>query len=64
MLRPAVDQSVDKFKRTHKGSIEAIVEHNVSDQGSKAGRSVPADEIGLSVRDWCPAMSVRLTWYR
>jgi hypothetical protein len=48
-MRPVVDQSVEKH--THKGSIEVIVEHNVSDQGSKSGLSVPADEIGLSARD-------------
>ncbi len=32
--------------------VEAIVEQNISDQGSKSGRAVPADEIGLSGRDW------------
>ena len=32
--------------------MEVIVEHNVSDQESKAGHSVPADKIGLNARDW------------
>ena len=36
-----------KFKR-----VEAIVEENISDEGSKAGRAVPADEIGLNPQDW------------
>jgi hypothetical protein len=39
-------------KHTFKGSIEVIVEHNVSDQDSKDDLSVSADEIGLSTRDW------------
>ncbi len=52
LLRHAVDQSVEKFKRRHKGSVEAIVEENISDQGRKAGRAVPADEIGLNPQDW------------
>ena len=34
------------------GSEEIIVEENISDQGSKAGRDVPVDEIGLNPRDW------------
>ena len=46
---PTVDQSLEKH--TYKGSIEVIVEHNVSDQGSKTDLSVPVDEIGLSARD-------------
>ena len=50
LRRPFVDQSLEKH--TFKGSIEVIVEHNVSDQDSKADLSVPADEIGLSTRDW------------
>jgi hypothetical protein len=29
-----------------------LVEHNVSDQESKAARKVHDDEIGLSGRDW------------
>jgi hypothetical protein len=32
--------------------MESIVEQNISDQGSKAGRAVPVDEIELSGRDW------------
>ncbi len=52
LLRHDVDQSVEKFKRTHKGSAEAIVEENISDQGIKSGRDVPADEIGLNPQDW------------
>ncbi len=52
LLRHAVDQSVENFKRKNRGSVEAIVEPNISDQGSKVGRSVPVDEIGLSARDW------------
>ena len=43
---------MDNFKHKNKGSMEAIVEKKISDQGSKADRAVPADEIGLSGRDW------------
>ena len=43
---------MDNFKRKNKGSMEAIVEQNIFDQGSKVVRTVPADEIGLSGRDW------------
>ena len=49
LLRPAVNQSVE---HTHKGSLETIVEQNISDQVSKVGRPVPADGFGLNPRDW------------
>ena len=51
-LRPAIDRAVDVFKRNNKGNQEAIVEPNESDQGSKAGKPVPAAELGLSTEDW------------
>mmetsp|Transcript_8737 Transcript_8737/g.20960 ORF Transcript_8737/g.20960 Transcript_8737/m.20960 type:complete len:90 (+) Transcript_8737:1-270(+) len=54
LLRPAIiDPAVEKYKRDNKGNKEAIVEPNESsDQGSKAGKPVPASEIGLSSDDW------------
>lgn len=52
LLRAAIDPAVEKYKRDNKGNKEAIVEPNESDQGSKAGRAVPATEIGLSSTDW------------
>ena len=50
LLRHAVDQSVENFKRKNRGSVEAIVEPNISDQGSKADRVVPVDE--MSEEEW------------
>ncbi len=61
LFRNAVEQSVDNFKRKNKGSMEAIVEQNISDQGSQADRAVPADQIGLSGRDW--EANVELEYY-
>ena len=52
LLRHAVDQSVERFKHTHKGSTEVIVVENISDRGSKTERTVPVDEIGLNPQDW------------
>lgn len=52
LLRLAIDPTVEKFKRDHKNEKEAIVEMNESDQGSKVGTAVPANEIGLSSDDW------------
>jgi hypothetical protein len=52
LLRHVVDQSVEKFKHTQKGSTEDIVEENISDRGSKTDRTVPDDEIGLNPQDW------------
>ncbi len=43
-----MDQSVERFKHTHKGSTEVIVVENISDRGSKTDRTVPSDEIGLT----------------
>jgi hypothetical protein len=52
VLRPAIDPSVEKYKKDNKGNKEAIVEPNESDQGSKAGKAVPATELGLAADDW------------
>lgn len=52
LLRAAIDPTVEKFKKDHKNCKEAIVETNESDEGSKAGRAVPASEIGLTPDDW------------
>jgi hypothetical protein len=45
---------VDNFKlnNTKCGVHHGTVEPNISDQGSKTGRTVLTDERGLSVRDW------------
>ena len=51
VLRQAIDQSVEKYKKENKNK-EAIVEANESEQGSKVGVPVPASEIGLSSSDW------------
>jgi hypothetical protein len=62
------DQSVEKFKHTHKGSIESIVEQNISDQGIKSGRVAPVVGLnpGLGVQrtvspmqSWSPFLSLR-----
>ena len=52
LLRHSVDQIVERFKHTHKGSTETIVVENISDRGSKTDRTVPDDEIGLNPQDW------------
>jgi hypothetical protein len=52
MLRPAIDPSIEKFKKENKGNKEALVETNESDQGSKVGKAVAATELGLSSEDW------------
>jgi hypothetical protein len=41
-----------KLNNTKCGVHHSIVEPNISDQGSKTVRTVPTDEIGLSVQDW------------
>lgn len=51
-LRPAIDPAVEKFKRENRNNKEAIVESNESEEGSKAGRPVPASELGLDSDDW------------
>ena len=51
-LRPAIDPSVEKFKKENKGNKEALVETNDSEQGSKVGTAVAATELGLSPEDW------------
>ena len=51
-LRPAIDPSLEKYKRENKANKEAIVETNESDQGSKVGNAVAASELGLSNEDW------------
>ena len=45
VLHHTVDQSVEKFKRKNRGSVEVIVEPNISHQGSKTVRVVPSDEM-------------------
>ena len=45
LLPHVVDQSVENFKRKNRGSVEDMVEPNISDQGSKSGHTVPAEEM-------------------
>ena len=52
LLRAAIDPAVEKFKKDNKGSKEAIVEPNESEQGSKVGKAVAPAELGLSSDDW------------
>ncbi len=52
LRRPAVDQTVEKFKHKHKASIEVMVEHNVSDPGSKSDHSLPDEAM-------CTVMVIR-----
>ena len=52
VLRPAIDPSLEKYKKENKGNKEALVETNESDQGSKVGKAVAATELGLSPDDW------------
>ena len=52
ILRPAIDPSLEKYKKDNKNNKEAIVETNESDQGSKVGQAVAASDIGLAPGDW------------
>jgi hypothetical protein len=52
LLRPAIDPTVEKFKRENRHNKEAIVEPNESDQGSKAGKPVAAVELGIDPAAW------------
>ena len=51
-LRPAIDPTVDKYKREHKGEKEAIIEVDEGDGASKMGTPVAAAELGLSATEW------------
>lgn len=51
-LRAAVDPAVEKFKQDNRNNKGAIVESNESEEGSKAGKPVPASELGLNYDDW------------
>ena len=51
-LRPAIDPTVDRYKRDHKGEKEAIIEVDEGDGASKVGTPVAAAELGLNARDW------------
>ena len=52
MLRLAIDPAVHKFKQDNRGNKEAIVEADETEQGGRAGRAVPAAELGLDDEDW------------
>ena len=51
LLRPAIDPTVDKYKRDNKGEKEAIIENDLNDNSTKVGKAVPASEIGLTADD-------------
>ena len=53
LLHPVLDPAVEKFKRENRGKKDAIVESDESESNNdKAGRAVPAVELGLSPTEW------------
>lgn len=56
LLKPALQPAVDDFKQQNRNNPEAIVEPNEDEQSSRAGRSVPTHELGLTSEQWVDSL--------
>ncbi|KAK3260261.1 hypothetical protein CYMTET_30770 [Cymbomonas tetramitiformis] len=52
LLRHAIDAELHAYKQANRNNLEAIVETNESEEGSKVGTPVAAADIGLHLIDW------------
>ena len=53
VMHPVLDPAVEKFKRENRSRKDAIVESDETESsGDRAGRAVPAVELGLTPAEW------------